>query len=262
MTGLVRSELTKILTTRLWAGLLVAVLAFTALQAGVTAGFAGVEAGPGQPAMAGLDDPATIRGVYANSAFTGAYILALVVGVTGMTGEHRYQTATPTFLAAPRRAGVVVAKAIANVGLGVLYGLVAVVTAFVVGGTVILVRGESLALDTPGLWRAVALAVLAVGLWTLVGLGIGTMIRNQVAAILVAVAVTFLLEPLLSVALAAADLDDIGKFLPGSASSAMTSPEAVLGELLSWWGGGLVLLAYAALFTAVGIALTVRRDVT
>ncbi len=55
--------------------------------------------------------------------------------------------------------------------------------------------------------------ILAVGIWTLLGLGIGTMIRNQIAAILVAVAVTFLVEPLLTVALAAAGTDVAG--VPG-----------------------------------------------
>jgi ABC-2 type transport system permease protein len=261
VTALVRSELTKILSTRLWWGLLIGAAVYTALQAGITAGFAGL-GGDMDAGIAAVSDPETVRMIYAGSAFTGAYILALVVGIMGMTAEHRYQTATPTFLATPRRTHVVVAKALANIGIGVVYGLTCVVTAFVVGGTVIAIRGESLGLGAPGLWRAVALAVLAVGLWTLLGLGIGTMIRNQVAAILVGVAVTFLVEPLLSVALAAADLDGIGKYLPSLASSAITSPGSAFGELLPWWGGGLVLLGYALLFAGIGMALTVRRDVS
>lgn len=262
MTALVRAELTKILSTRLWWGLLLGVVVFTALQAGFTAGFAGVDPGAGAEAMAGLEDPETIRGVYAAAAFAGAYIFALVLGVTGMTAEHRYQTATPTFLAVPGRARVVAAKAAAHLLVGVLYGVVAVLTALVVGGVVIAVRGAGLGLGADGLWQAVALAVLAVALWTLLGLGIGTLIRNQVAAILVAVAVAFLVEPLVTVALAAADLDEVAAYLPSTASTAMTSSATAFGELLPWWGGGLVMLAYAAAFTLVGVWLTVRRDVT
>jgi ABC-2 type transport system permease protein len=261
-TGLVRSELTKILSTRLWWGLLIGVVLYTVIQAGVTAGFAGVDPGAGQEASPGLDSPEALRGVYAFAAFSGAYIFALVLGVTGMTGEHRYQTVTPTFLATPRRARVVVAKAVAHLGVGIAYGVVAVVAAFLAGGTVVLIRGFDLGLGTPGLWRAVVLGVLAVAAWTLLGLGIGTLIRNQVAAILVAVAITFLVEPLLSVALGAADLDAIGKFLPSSASSAMTSPPSQFLDLLPWWGGALVLLGYAVLFAGLGVLLSVRRDVT
>jgi ABC-type transport system involved in multi-copper enzyme maturation permease subunit len=262
VAGLLRSELTKIRSTRLWWGLLIGVVGYVALQAGVTAAFAGVDPGAGQPTSPDLDTPEALRGVYASAAFTGAYIFALVLGVTGMTGEYRYQTATPTFLATPRRARVVVAKAAAHGLVGCVYGVVGLLTAFVAGGAVVLVRGHDLGLATPGLPRAAALAVLAVALWGLVGIGIGTLIRNQVAAILVAVAVTFLVEPLATIGLDAADLDDVGKFLPSTASSAMTSPPTLGIDLLPWWGGALVLTAYAVAFAALGVLLSVRRDVS
>ena len=260
--GLVRSELTKILSTRLWWGLLIGVVLYTVIQSAASAAFAGLDPGAGQPTTPGLESPETLRGIYAAAAFSGAYIFALVIGVTGMTGEYRYETATPTFLATPRRVRVVVSKAIAHLVVGIGYCVVAVLSAFLAGGLVVLIRGNDLGLGSPGLWRAVALAVLAVGLWTLVGIGIGTLIRNQVAALLVAVAVTFLVEPLVSVGLYAADLEEVGKFLPSTASSAVTSPPAVFGELLPWWAGALVLGGYAVLFAAMGVWLSVRRDVT
>jgi ABC-type transport system involved in multi-copper enzyme maturation permease subunit len=260
--GLVRSELTKILSTRLWWGLLIGVALYTVVQSAASAAFAGIDAGAGQPTTPGLDSPETLRGVYAAAAFSGAYIFALVIGVTGMTGEYRYETVTPTFLATPRRVRVVLAKAVAHLVVGIGYGLVAVLCAFAAGGLVVLIRGHDLGLGAPGLWRAVALAVLAVALWTMVGIGIGTLIRNQVAALLVAVAVTFLVEPLVSLGLYAADLDAVGKYLPSTASSAMTSPPAAYGDLLPWWAGALVLGGYAALFAGLGVWLSVRRDIT
>jgi ABC-type transport system involved in multi-copper enzyme maturation permease subunit len=260
--ALVRSELTKILSTRLWWALLVGAVIYTMLQSGATAALSGVRNGAGQGSLPPLSSAVAIRSIYAGSAFSGAYIFALVLGVTGMTGEHRYQTATPTFLATPRRARVVLAKSLSHVAVGICYGVVAVLTALLVGGVVIAIRGHSPSLGAEGLWRALLLAVLAVGVWTMVGIGIGTMIRNQIAAIMVAVAVTFLVEPLVSLGLHAGNLDSVGKFLPSSASSAMTSPSSPYGELLPWWGGALVLLGYALAFAAAGIVLTVRRDVT
>jgi ABC-type transport system involved in multi-copper enzyme maturation permease subunit len=260
--ALVRSELTKILTTRLWWGLLIGAVVYTTLQSGATAALSGVQGGAGQSSLPPLTSPEAIRSIYAGAAFTGAYILALVLGVTGMTGEHRYQTATPTFLATPRRGRVVLAKSVSHVAVGVGYGVVAVLTALLVGGMVIVIRGHSPALGTEGLWRAVLLAVLGVGVWTTVGIGIGTMIRNQVAAIMVAVAFTFLVEPLVTLGLHAGHLDSVGKFLPGSASTALTSPSAPYGELLPWWAGALVLLGYAAVFAVAGVLLTLRRDIT
>ena len=70
--------------------------------------------GAGQPASAALDTAQAIRTVYASSAFQGSYIFAMILGITGMTGEYRYQTITPTFLATPRRARVVLAKMAAH----------------------------------------------------------------------------------------------------------------------------------------------------
>lgn len=262
MTGLVRSELTKMLSTRLWWGLLIGVVLYTAIQAGVTAGFAGVDPGAGQQGIPPLDSPDTLRSVYASSAFTGAYVFALVLGVTGMTAEYRYQTATPTFLATPHRARVVLAKGIAHVGVGLGYGAVGLLAAFGAGAAVILIRGHDLGLGTPGLLRASALAVVAVAVWSVVGLGVGTLIRNQVAAVLTAVFITFLVEPLLALALDALELDVVGKLLPSSASAAMTSPASSTLDLLPWWGGALVLTAYGLGFAALGVVLTTRRDIT
>jgi ABC-type transport system involved in multi-copper enzyme maturation permease subunit len=261
-TGLVRSELRKIITTRLWWGLLLGALVYTLIQAGANAALAGSEPGAGQPATPGLDTAEAIRTIYASSPFQGAYIFAMILGITGMTGEYRYQTITPTFLATPKRARVVAGKMVAHLFFGIGYGIVAVLGALLVGGAIIAARGYDLGFGADRLWPSVALAVLAVGLWTLLGIGIGTLIRNQVAAVLVAVFVTFLVEPLATFVLAANDLDNVVKWLPTNASTALTSPGTSLLEYLPWWAGGLVLLGYAALLAGLGVRLSVRRDIT
>ena len=82
------------------------------------------------------------------------------------------------------------------------------------------------------------------------------------AAVLVAVFVTFLVEPLATFVLAANDLDNVVKWLPTNASTALTSPGTSLLDYLPWWAGGLVLLGYAALLAGLGVRLSVRRDIT
>nr|WP_254185789.1 ABC transporter permease subunit [Nocardioides panacis] len=204
-----RSELRKITSTRLWWGLLVGAVVYTVIQAAANAALAGSDPGAGQPATAALDTAEAIRTIYASSPFQGSYIFAMILGITGMTGEYRYQTITPTFLATPRRARVVLGKMAAHLVVGVGYGVVCVLFALLVGGVVIAIRGYPLGYGADRLWSSVLLAVLAVGLWTMLGIGIGTLIRNQVAAVLVAVFVTFLVEPLATFVLAANDLDAI-----------------------------------------------------
>ena len=262
MTNLVRSELKKITSTRLWWGLLLGAVLFTAIQAGATAAFTGAEAGPGQPETPAVDTPEAIRSVYALSVFSGSYIFALILGITGMTTEYRYQTITPTFLVSPGRSRVVVAKMFAHLVVGAGYALVSLVAALAVGATVLGLRGEDLGFAADRLWSTIGLAVAAVAIWTLLGIGIGTLVRNQVAAILLAILITFLIEPLLTVLFGALDMDAVVKYLPTNASTALMSPGEVLITYLDWWVGGLVLLGYAVLLAGLGVLVSVRRDVT
>ena len=104
MIALVRSELRKVTSTRLWWGLLIGAVVYTLIQAGASAALAGSEPGGGQPATPTLDTAEAIRSVYAVAPFQGSYVFALILGITAITGEYRYQTITPTFLASPRRA--------------------------------------------------------------------------------------------------------------------------------------------------------------
>ncbi|HEU4515220.1 MAG TPA: ABC transporter permease [Nocardioidaceae bacterium] len=265
MTGLVRAELLKITSTRLWWGLLIGAVAFSGIQSLATALVAGMEAGAGAPAMPGLETPEAVRSVYPMAMFTGTYMFALVLGITGMTGEYRHQTITSTFLVAPRRARVVVAKILAHALMGVVFGLVGLLTVLVVGGATMSVRGYGLGLDADRLWVTNALAVLAVAIWAVLGIGVGTLVRNQVAAIVAALLFTFLVEPLVTFAVTSIeglDLDWLVKWLPSNASSALMAPGDVMLRYLDWWAGGLVLLAYGLVLAALGVVVSVRRDVS
>lgn len=258
---LVRSEFKKISSTRLWWGLLLGALVFTAIQAGATAAFAGVEQG-GQSPTPALDTAEGIRAVYAVSAFSGTYIFALILGIAGMTGEHRYQTITATFLVAPRRSRVVTAKMLAHLVMGLVYGVGGVLSALLSGGITIAVRGHDLGYGADGLWSSAGLAALAIAIWTVVGIGIGTLIRNQILAILVAVFITFLIEPIATFALDAAGYASVVRWLPTNASAALMNPGDSLLDYLDWWVGGLVLTGYALVLAGLGVLLSVRRDVT
>ena len=151
---------------------------------------------------------------------------------------------------------------LAHLVMGAFFGVVALAGTVLAGAVVIGVRGADLGFGAERLWPTMGLAVLAVAIWTLVGIGIGTLIRNQIVAILLAVFVTFLIEPILTFALAAIDLDWLVKWLPTNASSALMAPGNTLLDYLDWWVGGLVLLGYGLLLAGLGIVLSVRRDVS
>ena len=105
-------------------------------------------------------------------------------------------------------------------------------------------------------------------MWALIGLGIGILIPNQIAALFIAIGVAWIVEPLLSVLLATQEWGKgIVRFFPSSATNAVLGSAAQSGggeaiPAFPWWGAALVLVAYAAIMAAVGTFLTLRRDVT
>lgn len=258
--ALVRSEFLKIRSTRLWWAILIGAVIWTVATAAITAATAGMEAGFGGQTSPGVDSPELLRTVY-SSGFAGGYIFAMILGVTGMTGEYRYLTITPSFLVAPKRYPVVVAKLIAHIVMGLVYGVVCALAAIVAGLPIILLKGGDPGLLADGVPRAVLLSVVAVALWTLIGIGLGTLIKNQIAAILVGVLLAFLIEPLLNLLFNYLEWD-AGKFLPTTASQALLDPYSAGFALLEWWAGGLVLIAYALVFSLIGVLFSVRRDIT
>jgi hypothetical protein len=110
-------------------------------------------------------------------------------------------------------------------------------------------------------------SVAALAIWCVIGVGLGTLLTNQVASIVVILAFTQFVEPILRIGLVAIDpLAGAQKFLPGAAAEALAgsslySTTGMLGLLDRGWGA-VVLLAYAAVFALLGRYLTLRRDVS
>lgn len=261
MTALVRAELLKIRTTRTWWALLVGAFVLSALGVVGTALAAGsARGGPGGP-VPGLSDPATVRTVYA-AGFGGTYLFTLILGIIGMNGEYRHQTASVTFLATPTRLPVVGAKLIAYAVAGLGYAIVCTAFAVVLGASLIAFRGFPTRLTSDQVPQTLGLVVLAVAVWAIVGVGVGTLLRNQLAAVLTAVGAVLVVEPLGTLLLNHYHLGDVARFLPSSASSAIVQGISRGQQLLPWWGGALTLVGWGALFALIGVLLTLRRDVT
>jgi hypothetical protein len=108
--------------------------------------------------------------------------------------------------------------------------------------------------------EVLAAVFLVLLLYGPIGVGVGALVRNQIAAVVVALAWVFVAEQLL-VAL----LPEVGRWTPGGATAAVLQLgdiATVRGELLPVWGGAVLLLAYAAALSAVGARLAVSRDLT
>jgi ABC-2 type transport system permease protein len=270
------TEYRKLVTTRMWWVLLLTMAAYMAFLAAImayvltqdpsggTSPFAG-GGGGGEPQPLGADQLAQTIDTLATSL---GYVFPVIVGALAMTGEFRHQTITPTLLAEPRRTVVLVAKMVSSIVVGLVFGVVGTLATVGAGAGVLALLGEDPALSEPIVLRSAGLSVLALTVWTVVGVAFGTLLTNQVAVIVVLLAFTQFVEPILRVVMAQLEwAEPIAKFLPGAAGEAITGAsfyaDSGLGaELLSSVEGLLVLLAYAVVFAVLGRLLTLRRDIT
>ncbi|WP_341359036.1 ABC transporter permease [Georgenia sp. M64] len=266
------TEYRKLVTTRLWWVLLASMAAYMAFLAGVMA-FALVQdpesiggapgAGPGAP-MA----PEQVAGTIYTLATSLGYVFPVVVGALSMTGEFRHQTITPSLLAEPRRTVLLGAKMLSCVVVGLLFGLVGTGATVGAGAATLALLGEPTYLSDPAVLRSAGLSVLALAVWTVVGVGFGTWLTNQVVVIVVLLAFTQFVEPVLRLVLGQfAWADGISKYLPGAAGEAITgssfyADSGMAAGLLPSWAGLLVLLGYAVLFAVLGRLTSLRRDIT
>ncbi|MGY1604273.1 ABC transporter permease [Geodermatophilus sp. SYSU D00815] len=253
MTRLVRAEWTKLFTTRVWIGLLIGACVMAGGFAALFTGLAGVEQNgqPGLPAVGTEQYEELVFSVAANAS-----VLLLILGIIGMTQEYRHRTATPTFLTTPRRGRVVAAKVLA-------YALAAVpFTLLVLAVNVLVVllyagaRGDAPSLAGDNLQTLTAAGLVLV-VFTVIGVGVGALLRNQVGAIVGSLVYLYVVEPIVS---SIGAIQGAYKWLPGGAVQAVTS-DFQAPDLLEPWQGGLLLLGYGLVAAVLGTFLAVRRDV-
>jgi ABC-2 type transport system permease protein len=245
--NLLRSEWLKLWTTRTtWVMLGIALLG-EALFAGLYVGLAPlveIEGPVGEPE--GLETVATGVGLL--------LVMMLVLGVLIATTEFRHGTASSTFLATPRRWPALLAK----LGIALLVGLVAGLIYIIVNGGLAVSLFAERGGDMPAasdLIKVYAGVLISYAVICAFGLGVGEVVRNQVGAIIAAIAFFFVLSPLPELL-----PGSIGDYFPAQAIGSLHgNPEGdgSLGQV----SGGLVLSAWAAGLVALGTFLVCRRDV-
>jgi ABC-2 type transport system permease protein len=249
MTAVLRSELLKQRTTRatlallLWmVGLVVLVVLLHVLSFGVDD-------------LSLHDNQLKIVGV---GTSIGALFAALH-GAMSSTGEIRHGTIRPTFLATPRRERVITAKVAVSVLAGFGIGLVVEGLTAGLEAAGLAARGVHVEITTGEYAQLLAGGAGAAGLFAAIGVGVGAIVRNQVAAVVGLCVWLLLVEPILL-----GDLPEAAKFAPGASAGAIAgaiqsqTADALVAPAL----GGLLLAIYAALASAAGSIATVRRDVS
>ncbi|MDE0546553.1 ABC transporter permease subunit [Microbacterium sp. C7(2022)] len=264
-----RSETTKQFTTSMWWILALVLVVYVASTAGAL-GFVIAQAGAGglSPDAPAFPEDAIPALLYSTATSVG-YVFPLLIGTLMVTTEFRHKTLTPTFLAVPRRGTVLAAKIATGILIGALYGAVGIVAAVAPSAGILAAFDIDTALGTSDTWALLGRMMLAFVLWVFIGIGVGTLVRNQVGAIVGVLVFTQFVEPIVRTAAAfAEDIEPFTRYLPGAASDTLVGASVLnvampaSSDALEWWAGGLVLLGYAVVFLVLGALFSWRRDVS
>jgi ABC-2 type transport system permease protein len=206
---------------------------------------------------ANLHDPAVQSRAMAHVGLAAE--VALIFGILAVAGEYRHGTITDTFLSFPRRGRVITAKLTVYGLVAAAAGLVSSAAALVTTAAWWAAKGGDFHLPAGGTWLTLAGGVAANCALAIIGVGLGAVIRNVVGAIALALAWIALIEGIAGQLVGSR----LARWLPVYASEALDrSGFPAATRLLPQWGGGLVLLGYAAVFAAAAVLVTLRRDVT
>lgn len=255
---LLKSEWRKLTYVRAHWGLLIAATLLSTFSVAVTPFILETQ---GELFGLSLDRTEAIDSVYANGI--SGYIFAIILGIMLMAGEYRHGTAVATFLTAPKRGSVLAAK-MAMAAIGGLLIMWISTGLSMAAGYLVLQTFENAADPSTGLFLNTFVAATIGGLVLgIIGVAIGTLVRNQMLAIVGSLIYLFIIDPLLLQL-----LPDIGKYLPTGLITAMLSIDVSAPELgfdtsnylppLEATG---VLLAYGVVFGAIAIATSLRRDI-
>ena len=246
MPDLLRSEWEKLrsIRTTFWS-LIITVVAMVGISAIVAAVHTGTS-GRGFDALSGT--------------FTGVLLAQLAIGVLGVltvTSEYSTGMIRSTFIAAPQRRAVIMAKAGVVGFVTFLVGTVASFASFFVSAAILSSHGTHLSLASPGALRSVIGVGLFLGILAVLAVGLGTIIRSSAGGIAALVGLLLVL-PTLTQAIPASIRDSVEKFLPANAGQAVFL-HTDTGSL-SPWIGLLVFAAYSAAALGIGLIMVGRRD--
>jgi ABC-2 type transport system permease protein len=263
MSDVLRAECRRITTTKLWWIALISIFVLSAGYAALPAVVALLQSRAGVVSSP-FTDPGIIRSIY-HGGNVLSRILAMVVGIVAIGSEYRYGTLASSYLATPSRIRMLLGKSGALLIFGLIYGITSMAAGMLVAVPFVLANNGSFLLDRPETWRSIILGVCSIALWTLIGMGLGILIKNMVVALVVGVLLGFLVEPVVSVVFFLKRWDQLLNLMPSGATNAMleiTSPVLFAGQNPTpWWVAGLIVAAWCLLPALAGMLSAARRDI-
>ncbi len=199
-------------------------------------------------------DPTSIS----NSGLSIAQLAIGVLGVLLITSEYSSGAIATSLAAVPRRGRLLAAKAVVIMVLTFVATEIIAFIAFLIGQALISGHAPTATLGQPGVLRALIGAGLYGALLGMMGLALGSIIRNAAGAIAVLVAILYVL-PGISNALPTSIEHPVQEYWPTQAGGQVTQVMRTANTLAPWAGFGVFLL-FVAILSILALWLLNRRD--
>ena len=244
MRALLKAELLKLRTTRTFVALCAVAVATSALLVVITAL-------AGEP----TEDSVLVE-VFASDTSS---LFILLLAIIGITGEWRHRTIAASLLAAPDRVRFLVAKTAAFAAAGIALSVTISAVVALLGYLILEARN----LPVPGAGDVLALMgrnALVAAVLGAFGVGLGALVRNQVAGVVTVLVASFAIEPALVAVLP--ELARFGPFfaLPTGMADISGSELGLDVDLLAPGPAALAMFAWVVGAFAAGAALLRYRD--
>lgn len=250
MIDSLRSEWIKVSTLTVVKVLLLVAVVFPLVVVGLVAGLS-----------SGMDATRDLIDMINAVTVLSAMMLGVVAAI-GMTNEFTHNTIRPTFAAQPRRLVPLLAKLAVHVVLAAAVMAAIIVVSWLLGsllgeGSYPLTSGR-FGTEMSAIPPLVGAGLLGIGL-TVLGFGLGMLVRNAPATICILLLWPLIAESLIAVLFAAMNQDDLVRFLPyveGINMGAWETGDELFGRL----AGGLYFFAWVIGLAVLGLWRTDRAD--
>jgi ABC-2 type transport system permease protein len=206
-----------------------------------------------QDSLASLAEPHQQRDVVSIAAVSA--LISLILGIVVSAGEFTHGTIGQTFLVAPVRERVLGAKVLATAVAGAVLGLASCAFAWALGALLLKARSVPVHLFSGTALRLVLGIALAAAFTGAFGIGFGSLLRRQTAAIVIALVWLLVGEPLLGVA-------QVERYGPGHIVASIVEAGDQGSDLLAFGPGLAVAVVYVAVAGGLGAAVLRRTDIT
>lgn len=239
MIALIRGEMIKVRTTRTALGFALAILALALLWVLLMI-------------LAGSPENIPEKRDAINVSALALSIPLLLYGIVAATGEYRHRTLAPAVLIAPDRTRLTIARLIAYVLTALAIGAAIVALALLIG-LPLLSSADGPDLAGADLQRMIFGTLISSALSMALGVGIGLLIKNQIAAV-----IGTLVWIMIGVQLIQLIDEDLPNY---TTPPATVSLGGSLDNEVSWSHGLVVMLAWSAVFLILGLLADQRRDI-